>query len=167
MGIPAEPCGEAVVPLLGKFMPLEIATKLFLSIAVAMWVLGPVAIQRALFGRIGLGGMLAAAFAYNAQLHLGLLQLLFCRRLELHGASPPGLRRDGVRNPLYLGGFALAFTLLYFCAPLRAATMLLLIGCFELSRAWRGRNFSVPQLGAALCHYSHCSVLRHSFSFCS
>lgn len=137
--------GEAVVPLLGKFLPLEIATKLFLSIAVAMWVFGPVAIQRALFGRIGLGGIIAAAFAYNAPFMWGFFNYDFAAGLSFMVLAA-WIASDGVRNPLYLGGFALAFTLLYFAHLFAFATMLLLIGCFELSRAWRGRNFSVPNL---------------------
>src|ERR1700733_15632814 len=41
--------GEVLVPLLSKLAGLEAAAKLFLTAAVAMWVIGPALIQRALF----------------------------------------------------------------------------------------------------------------------
>ena len=40
-------------PLLGKLMELEAATKLFITAGIAMWVVGPALIQRALYGRVG------------------------------------------------------------------------------------------------------------------
>src|SRR5271154_4275744 len=52
--------GEVLIPLLSKIVGLEIAAKLFMSAAVAMWVIGPALIQRALFGRIGVASLFAA-----------------------------------------------------------------------------------------------------------
>ena len=44
---------DILVPLLALVLPLEVAVKLFLSLAVAMWVAGAALIQRAVTGRIG------------------------------------------------------------------------------------------------------------------
>src|ERR1700722_19088189 len=51
---------EALVPWLGHVLPLETATRLFLTATVLLWVIGPALIQRALFGRIGPGALLCA-----------------------------------------------------------------------------------------------------------
>ena len=74
---------EISVPLLSHVMGLVPATKLFLSAAVALWVLGAAAIQRALFGRVGVAPLLAAFFAYNANFFWGFLNYDFTAGLDL------------------------------------------------------------------------------------
>ena len=90
-------------------MAVETATKLFLSAAIALWVLGPAAIQRALFGRIGIAPLAGAFFAYNANFTWGFFNYYFSAGLSflLFAAWITSAKR---RGPALLAGFALAFS---------------------------------------------------------
>ena len=136
--------GEIAVPLMAKLFPLEFATKVFLSTTIALWVLGPIAIQRALIGRIGLGGIAAAAFAYNAPFMWGFFNYDFAAGLSF-AVFAAWIATDGSRRTSHLIGFTVAFTLVYFAHLFAFATLLLLIGCFELSKAWRGLRPSLSE----------------------
>ena len=73
--------GEILVPLLAKLMALEIATKLFITAGIVMWAVGPALVHRALYGRIGAAPLIAAIFAYNANLMWGFLNYYFAMGL--------------------------------------------------------------------------------------
>ena len=73
---------EILVPLLARLTGVVVATKLFLTAALFLWILGPGAIHRALYGRVGIAPSVRFFFCLQCQLHLGLLQLLFRRRAE-------------------------------------------------------------------------------------
>ena len=107
---------ELIVPLLAKLLAVESAAKLFLSVAIAMWVLGPAAIQRALFGRIGLAPLAGAFFAYNANFTWGFFNYYFATGLcfLVFAAWIATAKR---RGPYALTGFALAICALYACHP--------------------------------------------------
>ena len=122
---------EVLVPLLGRLMPLETATRLFLTAAIVLWVLGPALIQRALFGRIGPGVLLAALFAYNANFVWGFFNYSFATALAFC-VFAAWIATDARRSALHLAGFALAFTLIYFSHLFAFAVLLLAIGGYEL-----------------------------------
>jgi len=124
--------GETIIPPLAKLANLEIATKIFLTIAVWLWVLGPAAIQRALFGRLGLGGILAAAFTYNATFMWGFFNFVFATGLSFLVLAA-WIATEGRRGLSILAGFSAAFTLIYFSHLFALAVLLLLVGSFELS----------------------------------
>ena len=127
---------ELTVPLLAKFLPLEAATKVFLSIAVAMWVAGPAAIHRALFGRMGVAPLAGALFAYNANFTWGFFNYYFAAGLSLllFAAWIVSARR---RTRLATAAFAVAVCVLYVFHLFAACLLLVLVGCFELSTALR------------------------------
>ena len=134
--------GEVIVPLLAKFLPLGIATKIFLTITVGLWVLGPQAIQRALGGMFGIGGLVAAAFTYNATFMWGFFNFEFAMGLSFF-VFAAWIATESRRGTLRLAGFAVAFTLIY-CSHLFAlATLLLLIGSYEAAALQS--TFSLPQ----------------------
>ena len=90
---------EMLVPWLARLVGLVVATKLFLTAAVLLWVLGPGAIHRALYGRTGLAPLFGAFFAYNANFAWGFFNYYFAaglsfvdlRRLDRHRrAQGPG-----------------------------------------------------------------------------
>jgi hypothetical protein len=124
---------EVLVPLLGHLTGMAIAAKLFMTVAVFLWVLGPGAIHRALYGRTGLAPLLGAFFAYNANFMWGFFNYYFAAGLSFalfaawiaNDTSP---RRDA---PWRLAGFALAITILYFCHIFAAAALLLMIAGYE------------------------------------
>jgi len=122
---------EAIVPVLAKLMPLALATRLFLTATVGLWALGPALIQRALFGRIGFGAVVAALFAYNANFLWGFFNYTFAAGLGFV-VFAAWIATDGQRSLLRLAAFALAFTLLYFAHLFAFAATMLAIGCFEL-----------------------------------
>lgn len=125
---------EMVVPVLAKLFPFEIATKLFLSLALTMWVLGPGAIQKALTGKIGVTALAGALFAYNANYTWGFFNYYFSAGLcfVIFAAWVATAKR---RGPLELAAFAIAVFALYLCHLFSVCILVALVACFELSRA--------------------------------
>ena len=123
---------EALVPLLARIMPLAWATRLFLSVTVVLWVLGPAAIQRTLFGHVSASVLFAAFFAYNANFMWGFFNYTFATGLAFF-VFAAWIASDGKRGALHLAAFAVALTLLYFSHLFALAVLLLAIGCYELS----------------------------------
>ena len=127
---------EVAVPALAKFLPLQAAAKTFLTITVLLWVTGPAAVQRALYGKVGIESLLAAAFTYNAPFMWGFFNYEFAT-----GASfmilAAWIATDNGRSPLQLAGFAVAFTLVYFSHLFALAMLILIIGCFEATKLWQ------------------------------
>ena len=140
---------ELVVPSLAKLMPVETATKLFLSAAIALWVLGPAAIQRALFGKIGITPLAGAFFAYNANFTWGFFNYCFAAGLSflLFAAWIASAKR---RGPTLLAGFALAFFALYACHLVAVFLLLVMIACFEAAQVWIEREFAFKKLARRL-----------------
>ena len=129
---------EATVPLLSHMMGLIPATKLFVSAAVATWVLGAAAIQRALFGRVGVTTLLAAFFAYNANFFWGFLNYDFTAGLDLLVFAGWIATARWRRLPR-LVLFTAIITVVYFCHLFAEAVLLLMIGCFELDALIRDK----------------------------
>ena len=141
--------GEAIVPLLAKLLPLVVATKIFLTITVGLWVLGPQAIQRALGGAFGLGGLIAAVFTYNATFMWGFFNFEFATGLSFFVLAA-WIATDGKRGMLHVAGFAAAFMLVY-CAHLFAlVTLLLLICSYETAVLWQRGTFSLQEASRRL-----------------
>ncbi|HEY2446540.1 MAG TPA: hypothetical protein VGI20_12465, partial [Rhizomicrobium sp.] len=123
---------EAVVPLLGQFVGLPAATAIFLSIGIALWVLGAGAVSRALHGRFGAAPLISAFFAYNANFMWGFFNYCFAMGLALLLFAGWIADRNR-RRPPHFAAFAVAVLTIYFCHVFAAATLLLLIACYEIS----------------------------------
>ena len=138
---------ELLVPALARVLPLETATKLFLSLAVALWVLGPTAIYRALFGRFGAAPLAGALFAYNANFTWGFFNYYFAAGLSflVFAAWIAAARR---RNTSILAGFAVAVFALYVFHLFAMLLLLAFVGCFELSKVLRTKPFAWSELRA-------------------
>ena len=136
---------ELIVSFLAKLLPVETATKLFLSAAVAMWVLGPAAIQRALFGRIGVMPLAGAFFAYNANFTWGFFNYYFAVGLcfLLFAAWIASAKKRGLGA---LVGFTLAVCVLYVSHLLAVFLLGVMIVCFEAARLWSERAFALKKL---------------------
>ncbi|MEJ1968123.1 MAG: hypothetical protein WDN03_05710 [Rhizomicrobium sp.] len=126
---------EALVPLAAKLLPLGTAARVFLTLTVFFWVLGPAAIQYALFGRVSFGALFAALFAYNANFQWGFFNYTFATGLSFL-AFAAWIATDRRRTPTHSLGFALAFTAIYFAHLFALAVLLLAIAGFEIS-GWR------------------------------
>jgi hypothetical protein len=129
--------GEILVPFLAKLMALEAATKLFITAGIVMWVVGPALVHRALYERVGAAPLIAAIFAYNANLMWGFLNYYFAMGLGLL-IFAAWVATEDRRTPMRLAGFALAVTVLYFCHLFACATLALMMGSYELG-AWFAR----------------------------
>jgi hypothetical protein len=127
---------EVLVPLLARLIGLVAATKLFLTAAIFLWVLGPGAIHRALYGRTGIAPLFGSFFAYNANFVWGFFNYYFAAGLSF--AILAGWIASEGRSPLWrFVVFTLAVTILYFCHIFAAASLALMMGGYELSQNLR------------------------------
>lgn len=136
---------ELLVPLLEWLMPLESAVKVFLSLAVLMWVVGAGLIQRALTGKIGPAPLAGALFATNANFTWGFLNYTFSAGLSLliFAAWIATKNRRGLG---VLAGFTAAVFALYICHLFAACVLLVLIGIFETAAVLREQDFDLKHL---------------------
>lgn len=140
---------DLLVPLLARLMPLEAAAKLFLSLALIMWVTGAGLIQKALTGRIGVASLAGALFATNANFTWGFMNYTFGAGLAfMIFAAWIALAKR--RTLLVLCGFAAAVFALYVCHLFAACVLAALIGLFELAAGFRERPFSWKLLALRL-----------------
>ncbi len=132
---------EILVPALGKLIGLAAGLKLFLSAAIAMWVIAPALVHRFLYGRFGIESLAAAFFAYNANFMWGFLNYYFAAGLAfaVFAAWIASCERRGIWR---LAVFAAAVTVVYFCHLFAAAVLGFLIGSYELGILIEQRNFS-------------------------
>jgi hypothetical protein len=124
---------EMLVPLMARLVGIEIAAKLFLSLALALWVLGAGGVQRALTGRIGVAPLFGALFAYNANFFWGFFNYYFAAGLSLMVFAAwiaTGKRPGAARNL----AFALAVAITYVCHIFAAASLLVMIAGHEIAR---------------------------------
>ncbi|HEY2008056.1 MAG TPA: hypothetical protein VGH23_03640 [Rhizomicrobium sp.] len=127
---------EVLVPFLARLTGVAAATKLFITAAIFLWVLGPGAVHRALYGRTGIAPLFGSFFAYNANFVWGFFNYYFSAGLSfaIFAAWIATEKRNGV---LRLAGFILAITLLYFCHIFAAVSLLLMIAGFEIAQNFR------------------------------
>jgi hypothetical protein len=132
---------EILVPAMAHVLSLAVATKIFLSLTIAMWVLGAGAVQKALYGRVGPASLAAGFFAYNANFMWGFLNYCFATALGFVVfaawiASPRSFWR--------LLAFCVAITMVYVCHVFSAATLFVMILCYELAGLLEQRKFPWP-----------------------
>src|SRR5258707_8618730 len=113
--------------------------KLFLTAALFLWVLGPGAVHRALYGRVGIAPLFGSFFAYNANFVWGFFNYFFASGLSF-AIFAAWIATDGRNNWLRLSGFTLAVTALYFCHIFAAASLLLMLIGFEAAQNIRHDN---------------------------
>ncbi|HKQ11466.1 MAG TPA: hypothetical protein VJS85_09765 [Rhizomicrobium sp.] len=159
---------EIVVPFLARLTGVVVATKLFLTAGLFLWILGPGAIHRALYGRTGIAPLFGSFFAYNANFVWGFFNYYFSaglsfailagwiatdeerRAQRVNGAGGPAKAMNAVslgERPGRLFGFTLAVTALYFCHIFAAASLLLMLIGFELAQNFRLEHRDVAALG--------------------
>ena len=124
---------EVLVPWLARLTGTVAATKLFLTAAIFLWVLGPGAVHRALYGRTGIAPLFGAFFAYNANFIWGFFNYDFAAGLSFL-VFAAWIATDGRNSIKRLAGFTLAVTLLYFCHIFGALLLLMMITGFEVAQ---------------------------------
>jgi len=130
---------EVLVPWLARLTGLVVATKLFLTSAIFLWVLGPGAVHRALYGRTGIAPMFGSFFAYNANFIWGFFNYYFSAGLSF-AIFAGWIATENRNGAARLAGFTVAVTLLYFCHVFAAASLLLMLAGFEAAQNSRLEN---------------------------
>ena len=130
---------EILVPLLAQLTGVVAATKLFLTAALFLWVLGPGAVHRALYGRVGIAPLFGSFFAYNANFIWGFFNYYFSAGLSF-AIFAAWIATDRRNSAWRLIGFTLAITALYFCHIFAAASLLLMLAGFEIMQNIRHDN---------------------------
>jgi hypothetical protein len=130
---------EIIVPLLAQLTGVVAATKLFLTAALFLWIVGPGAIHRALYGRIGIAPLFGSFFAYNANFIWGFFNYYFASGLSF-AIFAAWIATDNRNGPARLLAFTLAITALYFCHIFAAASLLLMLIGFEVAQNIRNDN---------------------------
>ena len=127
---------EVLVPILARLTGLVAAAKLFLTAAIFLWVLGPGAVHRALYGRTGIAPLFGSFFAYNGNFTWGFFNYYFSAGLSfaIFAAWIASEKHNGLAR---IAGFTLAVTLLYFCHVFAVASLLLMLVGFEMSQNFR------------------------------
>jgi hypothetical protein len=136
---------EMVVPLLMHLMSAAAATKLFLSLAVVLWAGAPAAIQFALHRRIDAMALIGALFAYNAPFVWGFFNFAFASGTALWLLAA-WIWRAEERGKFDLFFFSLGFLALCLGHLFAMLAALLMVGGFEIGRAWRDRVVSPVEL---------------------
>jgi len=130
---------EIIVPLLAQLTGVAAATKLFLTLSLFLWILGPGAVHRALYGRVGIAPLFGSFFAYNANFLWGFFNYYFASGLSF-AIFAAWIATDGRNNAGRLAGFTLAVTILYFCHIFATASLLLMLIGFEAAQNIRTDN---------------------------
>ena len=136
---------EILVPLLAQLTGVVAATKLFLTFSLCLWILGPGAVHRALYGRIGVAPLFGSFFAYNANFLWGFFNYYFASGLSF-AIFAAWIATDGRNTLTRLLGFTLAVTALYFCHIFAAASLLLMLIGFEAAQNIRKDNHDIAAL---------------------
>jgi hypothetical protein len=140
---------DLTVPPLSRVLPLEVAGRVFIALAMLVPILGTVALHRAWFGVWRTWPWIASLTAYNAMLAYGLLNYVVGIGLALAGAAWFALPR---REPLLLGavigaGWGLICLLSHLIAFL---VLLLLAGSTLVAHVIRGRKDMLPWQACSL-----------------
>lgn len=130
---------EVLVPWLARLTGLVVATKLFLTTAIFLWVLGPGAVHRALYGRTGIAPLFGSFFAYNANFIWGFFNYYFSAGLSF-AIFAAWITTEKRGSAIRLAAFTFAVTLLYFCHVFAAASLLLMLAGFEVAQNVRLEN---------------------------
>ncbi len=112
------------------------AAKLFLTTAVFLWVLGPGAVHRALYGRTGIAPLFGAFFAANANFIWGFFNYYFSAGLAM-ALFAGWIATENRNGPPRIFGFVLGITALYFCHVFAAAALLLMLAGYEAAQNFR------------------------------
>jgi hypothetical protein len=124
---------DAIVPLFMRVMPLHDAGRVFVSLILALWVLGPLLLHRALYGRFSAWPLAAAFFAYNAVFAWGFVNYLFGAGL-VFVALAAWVRADRLAPLVRLALFTLLSVALYFSHLVAFAIYGLCVAAYELGR---------------------------------
>ena len=124
---------ELVVPVLNQIFPFTVSVKLFLSLAILFWAVGPGLVQSALYGRQYATSLAAGLLAYNANFFNGFWNCYFGLGLALVIFSL-WIRWSSHFSLWRRVALALAFLATYACHLVAAVGPLILLIGYETHR---------------------------------
>lgn len=139
---------DIVVPPLVPVFGVYLAGRIFIGLTLLLMLLGPMALQRALYGRWSAWPLFGGIFLYNGFLFVGLMNYLFGVGAAVFGlAAWIGLSD---RNPILRGLVSLAFcAVLYTCHLSALGLYGLSIASFEAWRLWERKQWRPSILAAS------------------
>jgi hypothetical protein len=129
---------DMVVPLLVQIIPLTVAGKIFLALALILPLLGTVALHDAIFEKRSWWPLASAILVYNAALLAGFLDFAVGMGLALLGTASWVRLRHHMRRQVLTG--ATLGAALFFVHAFAGAFLLVMITAFELCEAKRPRS---------------------------
>jgi hypothetical protein len=121
---------DVLIPPMLHVMPLDVAGRIAIAIAILLPIGGCVALSRAIFGVRSYWPIASAFAAHNVALRLGLLNFLFGVGLALLVAALWVAWRD-TRPLRTIAITALGAVAVFFCHVMGLALLMLLLGCRE------------------------------------
>ena len=127
-------------PPLIRMLPIHVAGRLLVALALLLPFAGAIAYSRAVFGRPNPWSLAAALVAFNAGFLLGFLNFQLGIGAALLLAA--GWIANRERHPRATVALAsIGIVAIFFCHLMGVLFALILIGAHELSRAWQDRAF--------------------------
>ena len=105
---------DVFVPFLGQFTGVPVAGRAFIFMTFSVLLLGSLAVNSALYGRVTLGGVMALAFLYNSILIWGFLNYLFGLGIALLAFAAFMRLYEATRWTFLVGSSSLSL-LVFFC----------------------------------------------------
>lgn len=139
---------DLVVPWLGRVVNIYLAGQVFTVAMFALMVSGTLALQRALFGRWTVAGLISAPLLYNHIFLVGLMNYLFGIGLAMWGLAA-WIFLERRSWPLRLLVSALVVTMLFFCHLFAVGLYGIGLLAVELDRQWRLRGQPLGDRAAA------------------
>jgi hypothetical protein len=136
---------DFVLPALAKLLGLAWAAKVYVGATMLLLLAGTAALHRVLFGRIGVWPAVSALFLFNFLLAWGFVAFLSATGLALLlFAAWLGTEEKG--GPTRTIAFALATVILLLCHLFAFGCYAVLVGGYELGRAYRSGDALGPRL---------------------
>jgi hypothetical protein len=135
---------EILVPLLAAAVSFLVSVKLFLSLALVMWVAAPAAIHYALYKRFGVAALGGALFAYNAPFMWGFINFYFAAGMALL-VFAAWIATEARAGALRVMAFALATLAVFFAHALGVMLLALLLLFFEMAPVQNDRRGSLTR----------------------
>jgi hypothetical protein len=127
---------DLAMPALMHVLPLMVAGKVFVALALILPLVGVVALHRALFGAVSYWPLAAGLVAYNRLFFSGFLNFLIGVGLALLGAALWRALRERPA-PLRVGSAVVVAIVIFFCHLIAVAFYGLLLIGLELARSWK------------------------------
>ena len=138
---------DLTIPPLARFMPLDVAGRIFVALCLLLPLVGAAILHRALFRRRSYWPLCIALVAYNGLFMLGFLNYVAGIGLMLVAAGVWVRQADGpvAARLLVASAFALA---LFLCHLMAVAFFGVVIAAIEAEQLWRARRRLTPSVVA-------------------